>query len=398
MTSPFTRDRFTWLAYLMLAYYAYMQTALGTLMAFLRVELGASYAVTGLHMSAFALGMVGAGLSSDRLVARLGRAAVFWGGAAGMAASTLGIMLGRSAPVTIASALVMGYLGTLLLGGIQASLADHHGPRRTLALTESNVAASVASTLAPLAVGFLQAMGAGWRGALGLGVGLLVLLALGLGRAPVPAAHAAGASAGRRALPLRFWAYWVVISLFVSIEWCVAFWGTEYLAKAAGFQPASAATAMSLFFGAVVLGRLGGSQLARRVADSTLLWAALGITLVGFPFFWLAPAVGLRLAGLFLTGLGVANLFPLALAIAMGAAPGQSDAASARLTLAGGVAILVLPLLLGGLADRAGLVAAFSVVAALLVAASAVLWGAGRVAQPPHPNATPVATREGVAR
>src|SRR5690349_1925410 len=98
MTSTFTRDRFTWLAYLMLAYYAYMQATLGTLMAFLRVELDVSYTVSGLHMSAFALGMMGAGLTSDRLAARLGRGAMFWGGGAGMAASALGITLGRVAP------------------------------------------------------------------------------------------------------------------------------------------------------------------------------------------------------------------------------------------------------------------------------------------------------------
>ncbi|MBC8162043.1 MAG: hypothetical protein H7Z42_12575, partial [Roseiflexaceae bacterium] len=194
----FRRDRFTWLAYLMLAYYAYMQATLGTLMAFLRVELGVSYTVSGLHMSAFALGMIGAGLSSDRLAAWLGRSIMFWGGAAGMAASTVGIMLGRAVPITIASALVMGYLGTLLLGSIQASLADHHGPRRTVAFTESNVAASVFATLAPLTVGFLQRTSVGWRGALVLGVGLLALLALGLGRAPIPSVQAAAARAGQR--------------------------------------------------------------------------------------------------------------------------------------------------------------------------------------------------------
>jgi predicted MFS family arabinose efflux permease len=383
MTPKFTRDRFTWLAYLMLAYYAYMQATLGTLMAFLRVELDVSYTVSGLHMSAFALGMVGAGLTSDRLATRLGRGVMFWGGAAGMAASTLGVMLGRVAPLTIASAFVMGYLGTLLLGSIQASLADHHGPRRTLAFTESNVAASVLATAAPLAVGFLQGTAIGWRGALLLGAGLLAVLALTLGRAPLPPIRATSRRSGEgRALPPRVWAYWLAICLFVAIEWCMAFWGTEYLSKVVGLQPASAAAAMGLFFGAVVLGRVGGSQLARRVADETLLWGALAITLAGFPLFWLSPMAPLNLAGLFLMGLGVANLFPLTLAVAMGAAGGNTDAASARLTLAGGVAIFALPLLLGGLADRVGLVAAFAIVAALIVTAGGVLWLAGRIEEP----------------
>jgi hypothetical protein len=37
--APFVRDRFTWLAYLMLAYFSYLQAAPGPLMPFLRDEL-----------------------------------------------------------------------------------------------------------------------------------------------------------------------------------------------------------------------------------------------------------------------------------------------------------------------------------------------------------------------
>ena len=55
---PFLRDRFTWLAYLMLAYFAYLQAVLGPLVPFLRDELHLSYTVSGLHLSAFSIGMV----------------------------------------------------------------------------------------------------------------------------------------------------------------------------------------------------------------------------------------------------------------------------------------------------------------------------------------------------
>jgi len=75
--TSFTRDRFTWLAYGMLAYFAYMQAALGPLMPFLRDELHLSYTVSGLHLSAFALGMVLAGSLGDHLVQWWGRKVVF---------------------------------------------------------------------------------------------------------------------------------------------------------------------------------------------------------------------------------------------------------------------------------------------------------------------------------
>ena len=73
------------------------------------------------------------------------------------------------------------------------------------------------------------------------------------------------------------------------------------------------------------------------------------------------------LSGLFLTGLGVANLYPLLLSLAIGAASGSTDQAGARATLASGTAILVLPLALGSFADAVGIRLAFGVVLVLLV-------------------------------
>src|SRR5215218_403540 len=52
----FTRDRLTWIAYLVLAWFAYLQAAPGLVIGHLRDELGVSYATGGLHVAAFAAG------------------------------------------------------------------------------------------------------------------------------------------------------------------------------------------------------------------------------------------------------------------------------------------------------------------------------------------------------
>lgn len=67
------RDRSTWAAYLLLGYFAYLQTALGPVLPFVRAEGGLSYTATSLHGSAFALGSVLVGVSGERLHRRLGR-------------------------------------------------------------------------------------------------------------------------------------------------------------------------------------------------------------------------------------------------------------------------------------------------------------------------------------
>ena len=59
MTSQtFYRDRFTWLAYILLAFYGYFLNILGPITPFLKDELKLSYTVSSLHFTAFAVGIL----------------------------------------------------------------------------------------------------------------------------------------------------------------------------------------------------------------------------------------------------------------------------------------------------------------------------------------------------
>ena len=376
-TNLFVRDRFTWLAYLMLAYYAYSQAALGPLMPFLRAELDLNYTVAGLHISAFALGMILAGLLGDRWAQRRGRRFVFWAGGAGMAAGALILTVSHHVVLTIIGALVMGWLGTYLLVMIQATLSDRHGEQRAIALTESNVAASISAALAPVFIGTFQRLSLGWRTALYLAAATFVLLFVYFQPEPIPDNRppvTGPTRTGRQSLPVFFWGYWTVVILAVSIEWCMIFWGADFLENVVGLSKINAATMMSLFFGAMVLGRIVGSRLSRTIPSPILLLVALGIVVVGFPLYWLATIPALNLLGLFIAGLGIANLFPLTLSVAVGVAADQANAASARVALAGGLAILIAPLTLGWVADQLNIQNAYGLVVLLLVAAVTVTW------------------------
>jgi fucose permease len=89
-----------------------------------------------------------------------------------------------------------------------------------------------------------------------------------------------------------------------------------------------------------------------------------------------APAV----LALFVTGAGVAVLYPLTLALAIRAAGGRTDAASARAAFAAGIAIAVAPFALGALADAASLRAAYAIVP-VLIATGLVMLGVARRAE-----------------
>jgi MFS family permease len=108
------------------------------------------------------------------------------------------------------------------------------------------------------------------------------------------------------------------------------------------------------------------------VRGEILLLVAIAIAFLGFPIFWLATFAPVNILGLLITGLGVANFYPLVLALAVGAAKSHSDLATARLSIGVGMAILISPFILGGIADQLNLKVAFGFVIVMLVAIAVV--------------------------
>jgi fucose permease len=121
----------------------------------------------------------------------------------------------------------------------------------------------------------------------------------------------------------------------------------------------------------------------------------MALTLGGFAIYWTQPGPLISVAGLFIAGLGVANLYPLCATLAFEAAPGQSDAAGARLTFASGSAILAAPLLLGALSDLAGLRIAYTIVPLFVLLAYLTLHLGNRAVTSEIPETTTLATPGG---
>ena len=127
------------------------------------------------------------------------------------------------------------------------------------------------------------------------------------------------------------------------------------------------------YFGGVLAGRVLGSRLARRRDPTVLLAWALVVAFVGFVVLWPAATAAQALVGLALLGVGIGNLFPLGLSIAVALAPAQAGAASGRAVAMTSLAVLLAPLLVGTLADATSLHAALAVVPVFLVLAGSGL-------------------------
>ena len=164
----------------------------------------------------------------------------------------------------------------------------------------------------------------------------------------------------------------------------MVFWSADYVEQVLGLEKASAAQAVSLFLAAMIAGRMAGSRLVQRFSTRAVVTVSIVLAAMGFLLFWRAESSLIGLPGLFLTGLGVANLYPLLLSLAIGAANGNTVQAGARATLASGAAILALPLALGGFADALGIRSAYGIVVLLLVGIFLMSQIAQRVSRPNH--------------
>jgi hypothetical protein len=211
---------------------------------------------------------------------------------------------------------------------------------------------------------------------LGLAPALALLGILGLDlRAGPRLRRDAGTDASGR-LPTAYWLAWTFLVAAIAVEFSIVFWGATLIERRTGVDTAVATLLGGLFLGGMFVGRLAQSAGLGTAGDRRRP-AAIGVMLAGLgaSIAWVSTTAALSGLALFVAGLGVAGLYPLGVAAALAAAPGQLTLAGTRLTLASGSAILVAPFALGVAADATGVALAWGLVVALAVVALALVAG-----------------------
>ncbi|MCR6032049.1 MFS transporter [Nocardioides sp. zg-579] len=380
------RDRTTWTAYVVLGWFAYLQAAPGLVVPHLRDELELDYATGGLYVTAFAGGSTVAGLLSARLEHALERRLLLSSSVGLMAVGAIGLAGTDTVAGTLGATAIMGLGGGGVLATVQATLADHHGDLRAVALTEANVAASCGYLLLVGALATTSALGADWR--LPLLISLLVPVATWWQtRGPsVDAVPPRAAQRDRTRLPAAFWVAVALVACTTAVEWSVTAWGATLIQERTRVSAATAVALMAAYFGGFLAGRVVGSRIVLRVGPTRLLGWALALSAIGFAVVWLSADPAPSTVGLALLGTGIGNLFPLALSASVAIAPDHAAQVSGRVVVASAGAVLLAPLTIGVLADATTLRAALLAVAALLGLAAACLARLHRSGQPqPRP-------------
>ncbi len=160
-------------------------------------------------------------------------------------------------------------------------------------------------------------------------------------------------------------------------EGALADWGALHLEQDLDASPGMAAAGYSCFALAMTVGRLTGTTLLERLGRTTTVVAGGTTAVAGMLLGSLAPSVWAALFGFAITGLGLANIFPVAVERA-GALGGPSGVATASTLGYGGM--LLGPPVIGFMADWFSLPAALTSVAALAAVAVLVTIATRRAA------------------
>ncbi len=103
----------------------------------------------------------------------------------------------------------------------------------------------------------------------------------------------------------------VIFFCYCAMEATAGLWASSYLCDYKGVNEQQAASYAALFYMGITIGRLGGGFITDKVGDRKLIAAGMGIFTVAICIMAAdRSGYGLTLAGLFLTGLGCAPVYP----------------------------------------------------------------------------------------
>jgi len=380
MPPRFQRDPTTLACYAFLALLTSSYGMIGPLMPSLRAALDLSYQEGAYHTSAMSVGTVVTGLLGPAIRQRIGRRGCIMLTLALMAAGGILLCSALHLAMSLTAGLFFGASIALAILVCPAVFAERHGALVGIANAEGNFLAYLGIFLMPGVVSLSTGL-IGWRWSF-----VLPVLAYGLYWALArridfgQAVERGPVVAGRHRLPFGYWCYWAFLAFSVACEFAMVVWGASYLETVSGLPRDRALLASMIFPAGMLLGRFAGTVLMRRFTAAQQVLPIVLLNGLGVWLFLSSSQPTLGMIGLFLSGIGMANLYPLGITLALLAAGPARDAASARASLASGVASLAAPLVIGTVADRAGLATGFMTIFIFIagIAISALLGGWSR--------------------
>ncbi len=332
------------------------------------------------------LAMAGLGWGADRL----GRKAflVMSGGVLGLGISGLAVSGGYA---TLLVTLVVLYSASGLYDvGINSAAVDLEQATGRRFMPLVHAAFSAGATVGAVGAGVLVQAGADYRLVyLGLLLPLgLLLLGFAVTRFPTGEGGGAGGGGGAhyglyRHLPLLL--VGGIATLGLGSEGEMEHWSGIYLRDTLGLPALLGGSGVAVFYAAMAVGRLGTAGAVRLFGNRVTLLGAGLFTAAGMGLALATREPGLVVAGFLIVGLSLAAVAPIAFSMAGDVAPAGTGAAVSVVTTLGYGGFLLGPVMVGGLAELAGLRTALLTIAAAGLVIAALALRVSATGGPPKP-------------
>jgi MFS family permease len=336
------------------------------------------------------LAMATLGWAADRLGRKV--FLVLTGGVLGLGISGLALSGGYAA--LLVTLVVLYSASGLYDVGINSAAVDLEQATGRRLMPLVHAAFSAGATVGAVGAGVLVQAGTDYRLVyLGLLAPLgLLLLAFAGARFPVGEQDEPGETGGRthyglyRHLPLLL--VGGIAMLGLGSEGEMEHWSGIYLRDTLGLPALLGGSGVAVFYAAMAAGRLGTAGAVRLLGNRfTLLGAGL-LTAAGMGLALATREPALVVAGFLIVGLSLSAVAPIAFSLAGDVAPGGTGVAVSVVTTLGYGGFLLGPVIVGGLAELAGLRTALLTIAAagLVIAALGLRVSAANDLQKPAPR------------
>ncbi len=283
------------------------------------------------------------------------------------------------------------------IGAVGQGMVLHEYPEsRETNLTIQSIFAGLGSFVAPLMISLSYLIGMNWRFAF---VGAAVIggaLFIGMLIVRLPATLSGGEANGKekrnksgeggafsrtllilknRDVLLSF----ILMFLFVGVDFGFSYWLAEYSKTELSLSIKLSSGVVLFYIGGVILGRLVGLYLLKRLALESIVTRIPIISLIAFVGFLIIDNIYIKLLCIVLYGFGVSPLFPLIMAYGTRAIPDNPGIVTGLLFASLSFGGIVFPFLIGIIALRFSLGSAFIFILFILIVIIITMWVAIRV-------------------
>jgi len=354
-----------------------VMTTLGTIMPSLIGKFGFDKANAGTLMMLMSLGMLLGSLIFGPLVDRYGYKWMLIVCASLILIGIEGIALAHNLSWLRVFILLVGFGGGVINGGTNALVADISEEGKSAGLSILGVFFGIGAIGVPLLLGSLMGqVSYEWLMEL---VGLLVLIPLGFIiaiRFPSPK-HAQGfpLKEGFGLLKEVVLVLFGLILFFQSgMEMTVGNWSSLFLKEELSLGLNKAVLILSLYWLGMVIARLLLGYLLRKISPAVVQFSSLTVAFVGLVIMILSNDVTLSASGLFLSGLGLAAVYPVILGYVGERYAHLSGTAFSIVFVMALIGGMLFPWLTGALGEHYGLRLSFVVIPVILCLSLILFW------------------------